>query len=45
MFFGTAKPLDVRVYGKPSAEADAWMGHFGDIVSTKFEHDTAGFVR
>jgi hypothetical protein len=44
-FFATVKPLDVRIYGRPSAEAEAWMGHFGDIVSTKFEHHTAGFVR
>jgi hypothetical protein len=37
------KPLDVRVYGKLSAEA--WIGQFGEIVSTKFEHQVAGFVR
>jgi hypothetical protein len=44
-FFSTVKPLDVRVYGRPSVEAEAWMEQFGDIVSTKFEHHTAGFVR
>jgi hypothetical protein len=44
-FFGTVKPLDVRVYGRPSAEAEAWMGQFGDIVSTKLERHAAGFVR
>jgi hypothetical protein len=44
-FFAAVKPLDVRIYGRPSAEAEAWMGQFGDIVSTKFEHHTAGFVR
>ena len=45
MFFGTVKPLDVRVYGTLNAEAEAWIRQFGDIVSRKFEHHTAGFVR
>lgn len=45
MFFGTVKPLDVRVYGTLDAEAEAWIRQFGDIVSRKFEHHTAGFVR
>ena len=45
MFFGTVKPLDVRVYGRLSEEAEAWIGQFGDIVSRKFEHHRAGFVR
>ena len=45
MFFGTVKPLDVRVYGTLDAEAEAWIGQFGGIVSRKFEHQTAGFVR
>jgi hypothetical protein len=44
-FFATVKPLDVRVYGRLNAEAEAWIGQFGDIVSRKFEHHTAGFVR
>jgi hypothetical protein len=44
-FFGTVKPLDVRVYGTLDAEAEAWIGQFGDIVSRKFEHYAAGFVR
>jgi hypothetical protein len=44
-FFATVKPLDVRVYGKLSAEAEAWIGQFGDIVSRKFEEHVAGFVR
>jgi hypothetical protein len=44
-FFGTVKPLEVRVYGSLSTEAEAWIGQFGDIVSRKFEHHTAGFVR
>jgi hypothetical protein len=39
------KPLDVRVYGTLDAEAEAWIGQFGDIVSRKLEHHTAGFVR
>jgi hypothetical protein len=44
-FFATAKPLDVRVYGRLGAEAEAWISQFGDIVSTKFERHAAGFVR
>jgi hypothetical protein len=45
MFFATVKPLDVRVYGTLDAKAEAWIGQFGDIVSRKFEHHAAGFVR
>ena len=44
-FFCVVKPLDVRVYGTLDAEAEAWIRQFGDIVSRKFEHHTAGFVR
>ena len=44
-FFATVKPLDVRVYGRLNAEAEAWISRFGDTVSRKFEHHTAGFVR
>ena len=44
-FFATVKPLDLRVYGRLSAEAEAWIGQFGDIMSKKFEHHVAGFVR
>jgi hypothetical protein len=44
-FFGTVKPLDVRVYGRLSEEAEAWIGQFGNIVSRKFEYHTSGFVR
>jgi hypothetical protein len=44
-FFATVKPLDVRVYGKLSAEAEEWIGRFGEILSRKFEHHVAGFVR
>jgi hypothetical protein len=43
-FFGTVKPLDVRVYGKLSAEAEAWVRQF-DVVSKTFEEQVAGFVR
>jgi hypothetical protein len=44
-FFATAKPLDIRVYGRLGEEAEAWISQFGDIVSTRFEHHAAGFVR
>jgi hypothetical protein len=44
-FFATVKPLDVRIYGRLSEEAEAWISQFGDIVSKKFQHHTAGFVR
>ena len=35
-FFACVKPLDVRVYGKLSEEAEAWIGQF-DVLSKKFE--------
>jgi hypothetical protein len=44
-FFATLKPLDVKVYGRLHAKAEAWISQFGDIVSKKFEHHAAGFVR
>ncbi len=44
-FFGIVKPLDVRVYGRLSGDAETWIGQFGDIVSRKFEDHTGGFVR
>ena len=44
-FFATVKPLDVRVYGSLHAGAEGWISQFGDIVSRKFEHHAAGFVR
>jgi hypothetical protein len=44
-FFATVKPLDVRVYGRLSEEAEEWIGHFGDILSRKFEDHVSGFVR
>jgi hypothetical protein len=43
-FFGTVKPIDVRVYGKLSEEAEAWVRQFG-VVSKTFEEHVAGFVR
>jgi hypothetical protein len=43
-FFACVRPLDVRVYGKLSEEAEAWIGQF-DVLSKKFEHHVAGFVR
>jgi hypothetical protein len=43
-FFATVKPIDVRVYGKLSAEAQEWVGQFG-VVSKTFEEHVAGFVR
>jgi hypothetical protein len=43
-FFGTVRPVDVRVYGKLSAEAEGWVRQFG-VVSRTFEDHVAGFVR
>ncbi len=43
-FFAPIKPLDVRVYGKFSAEAEEWVGQFG-VVSKTFEDHVTGFVR
>ena len=43
-FFACVRPLDVRVYGRLSEEAEAWIGQF-DVLSKKFEHHVAGFVR
>ena len=43
-FFSTVKPIDVRVYGKLSGEAEGWVGQFG-VVSRTFEEHVAGFVR
>jgi hypothetical protein len=43
-FFATVRPVDVRVYGKLSAEAEAWVRQFG-VVSRTFEDHVAGFVR
>ncbi|MDQ3832635.1 MAG: hypothetical protein M3315_03175 [Actinomycetota bacterium] len=43
-FFATVKPIDVRVYGKLSPDAEAWARQF-DVVSRTFEDHIAGFVR
>ena len=43
-FFACVRPLDVCVYGKLSVEAETWIGQF-DVLSKKFEHHVAGFVR
>jgi hypothetical protein len=43
-FFQTVKPIDVRVYGKLSAEAKEWIGQFG-VLSRSFVEHVAGFVR
>lgn len=43
-FFATVRPVDVRVYGSLSAEAEAWIGQF-DVLSKRFEEHIAGFVR
>jgi hypothetical protein len=43
-FFSTVKPIDIRVYGKLSEEAEAWVRQFIGISKT-FEQHVAGFVR
>jgi hypothetical protein len=43
-FFATVKPLDVRVYGRLSPEAEGWIRQFG-VISKTFEEHVAGFVR
>jgi hypothetical protein len=43
-FFGTVKPIDVRIYGKLSPEAEEWVRQF-DVISKTFEDHVAGFVR
>jgi hypothetical protein len=43
-FFGTVKPIDVRIYGKLSPEAEVWVSQF-DVISRTFEEHVAGFVR
>ncbi len=42
--FGSVRPIDVLVYGKPSAEAEEWARQF-DVVSKMFEEHVAGFAR
>lgn len=43
-FFATVKPIDVRVYGRLSPEAEEWVRQF-DVLSKTFEDHVAGFVR
>ena len=43
-FIGIVKPIDVRVYGKLSRKAEAWVRQF-DVLSRTFEDHVAGFVR
>lgn len=38
------KPIDVRVYGKLSPEAEAWIRQF-NALSRIWEHQVAGFLR
>lgn len=38
------KPVDVRVYGKLSPEAESWIRQF-NALSCVWEHQVAGFVR
>ena len=40
----TVKPIDVKVYGRLSAEAREWLGNI-NVLSKTFEHPVAGFVR
>ena len=44
-FFATVKPVDVRVYGRLSEEAEAWIRRFGDVLGRTFGEHVAGFVR
>ena len=43
-FVSTVKPVDVRVFGKMSAEAEAWVRQF-NVLSKTFTNHVAGFVR
>ena len=43
-FFDTVRPLDVRVYGRLSPQAEAWVRQFG-VLSKTFGDHVAGFVR
>jgi hypothetical protein len=44
LFFSMVRPLDVRVYGRLTPEAEAWIAQF-DVLSKRFEEPVAGFVR
>jgi hypothetical protein len=43
-FVTTVRPIDVRVYGKLTPEAEEWLRHM-NVVGKKFENHVAGFVR
>ena len=43
-FFSMVTPRDVRIYGRLSAEAEAWVRQF-DVISKTFDQHVAGFVR
>jgi hypothetical protein len=43
-FVTTVKPIDVRVFGKMSAEAEEWVRQF-NVLSKTFTNHVAGFVR
>jgi hypothetical protein len=43
-FFGMIRPRDVRIYGRLSAEAEAWVRQF-DVISKIFDQHVTGFVR
>ena len=44
-FFASVKPVEVRVYGRLSREAETWIGQFGDVLGRTFGDHVAGFVR
>jgi hypothetical protein len=43
-FFSMVTPRDVRIYGRLSAEAEAWVRQF-DVISKTFDQHVTGFVR
>jgi uncharacterized protein YbcC (UPF0753/DUF2309 family) len=43
-FFSTVRPIDVRVYGRLSTEAEQWVRQFG-VVSKTFKDHVVGFMR
>ncbi|MDZ8053600.1 MAG: hypothetical protein RMX68_021870 [Aulosira sp. ZfuVER01] len=43
-FVTTVKPIDMKVFGKLSAEAEEWVSQF-NVLSKKYENHVAGFVR
>ncbi|BAY10275.1 hypothetical protein [Calothrix sp. NIES-2098] len=43
-FVATVKPIDMKIFGKLSAEAEEWVRQF-NVLSKTFENHVAGFVR